>query len=328
MRATGDAPVTVSYLTPPKDYRAQLLDDVRHGFSDYRKHLPSKYFYDARGSELFEEITLLPEYYLTRAETEILAAHADNVMARVQPEEIVELGSGSSRKTLMLIEAMRNAGSGTRYVPIDISEDALRAAALELCTEYRWLGVDALVGDYLADLEKVRRHGRRLIIFLGSTIGNYAPTMRYSLLRSVAAALDPGDAFLLGVDLVKDEATMVAAYDDAAGLSAAFNLNILNVVNRELGGDIPVDAFEHVARFDRQYSCMAQSLRATRKVVANIRALDLAVTFVEGEEIHTEIACKFTRAEVEDNFTAAGIHLDEWLTDSKGQFALALGSRA
>ena len=127
MRTTGDAPVTVSYLTQPKDYRAQLLDDVRHGFSDYRKHLPSKYFYDARGSELFEEITRLPEYYLTRAETEILAAHADNVMAGVQPEEIVELGSGSSRKTLMLIEAMRNAGSGTRYVPIDISEDALRA---------------------------------------------------------------------------------------------------------------------------------------------------------------------------------------------------------
>ena len=327
MRAEGDAPVTLSRLTEPTDHRNQLLEDVRHGLTAYRKHLPSKYFYDARGSELFEEITRLPEYYLTEAEAEILSEHSDDLMARIQPDELVELGSGSSTKTLTLIDAMHRSG-GSRYVPIDISEEALRAATKELCAIYKWLEVEGLVGDYVADLDKVRRRGRRLIVFLGSTIGNYAPTLRYSLLRAVAAALDPGDSFLLGVDLVKDEPTMIAAYNDPAGVSAEFNLNILRVVNRELDGDIPLDAFEHVTRFDSQFSCMAQSLRATREVVANIRALDLAVTFHEGEEIHTEVSCKFTRDGVEEEFAATGMRLDEWLTDSAGRFALALGSHA
>jgi len=328
MREKGDAPVTVSHLTQPTDHRAQLLEDVRHGLTAYRKHLPSKYFYDARGSELFEEITRQPEYYLTESEAEILDRHSDGIMTRLQPDELVELGSGSSRKTTMLIEAMHHLGSGKRYVPIDISEEALRAAALDLCTTYKWLEVEGLVGDFVADLGKVRRRGRRLIIFLGSTIGNYPPTLRYSLLRAVSAALDAGDSFLLGVDLVKDEATMIAAYNDAAGVSAEFNLNILRVVNRELDGDIPIETFEHVTRFDRQFSCMAQSLRATREVIANIRALDLAVTFHAGEEIHTEVSCKFTREGVEGDFAAAGMHLDEWLTDSMERFALALGSHA
>ncbi len=327
MRNEGDAPVTVSRLTEPTDHRNQLLEDVRHGLTAYRKHLPSKYFYDARGSDLFEDITRLPEYYLTEAETELLAQHSDNLMARIEPDELVELGSGSSRKTRMLIDAMRRSG-GTRYVPIDISEEALRAAAKKLCASYSWLEVEGLVGDYVADLDKVRRRGRRLIVFLGSTIGNYVPTLRYSLLRAVAAALATGDSFLLGMDLVKDESTMIAAYDDAAGVSAEFNLNILRVVNRELDGDIPVDAFEHVTRFDRQFSCIAQSLRATREVVANIRALNLAVTFHVGEEIHTEVSCKFTRDGVEKDFAGAGMRLDDWFTDSAGRFALALGSHA
>ncbi|MEA2000408.1 MAG: L-histidine N(alpha)-methyltransferase [Actinomycetota bacterium] len=325
MRTIGDAPVTVSQLTPPTDHRAQLLEDVRHGFTAYRKHLPSKYFYDAKGSELFEQITTLPEYYLTRAETEILDSHADALMEHLRPDEMVELGSGSSSKTKLLIEAMHRVG-GRRYVPIDISEDALRSAAMDLCTDYTWLEVEGLVGDYVADLDKVRHRGRRLIVFLGSTIGNYVPTLRHSLLRSVTSALGPGDSFMLGVDLVKDESTMVAAYDDSAGVSAEFNLNILRVVNRELDGDIPLDAFEHVTRFDRKYSCMEQSLRATRHVVANLHALDLAVTFVEGEEIHTEVSCKFTRDGVERDFGAAGMQLDQWLTDGQALFALAVAS--
>ena len=327
MRADG-APVAISHLTTPTDYRAQLLEDVRHGLTSYRKHLPSKYFYDARGSNLFEEIARLPEYYLTRAETEILSAHSDDLMTRTQPDELVELGSGSSRKTVMLIEAMRRTGGGKRYVPIDISEDVLRAATKELGAAYDWLEIEGFVGDYVADLDKVRRRGRRLITFLGSTIGNYAPTLRYSLLRAVAAGLDPGDAFLLGIDLVKDEPTMIAAYDDAAGVSAEFNLNILQVINRELAGDIPLKAFQHVSRFDREISSMSQSLRAKREVVAKIRAIDLAVTFREGEEIHTEVACKFTRDGVEEEFASAGMGLDDWLTDSAGRFALALGSHA
>jgi len=328
MTSERDSAVTVGYLTEPQDHRDELLQDVRHGFTAYSKYLPSKYFYDAAGSKLFEQITELPEYYLTRAETEILADHAEGLMARLLPDELVELGSGSSRKTRMLIEAMYRAGPGRRYVPIDISEDALRTAAGELSSSYDWLEIEGLMGDYVADLDKVRRRGRRLIVFLGSTIGNYNPTLRYSLLRSVTAALDPGDSFLLGVDLVKDEATMIAAYDDAAGVSAEFNLNILRVVNRELDGDIPLDAFEHVTRFDRTFSCMSQSLRATREVVANIRALDLAVTVHEGEEIHTEVSCKFTREQVNHDFAAAGMRVDEWLTDSQDRFALVLGSHA
>jgi L-histidine N-alpha-methyltransferase len=327
MRSAGDAPVTVSYLTEPHDHRSELLQDVRHGLTAHDKYLPSKYFYDGYGSELFARITELPEYYLTRAETEILGRHADTLIERLRPDELIELGSGSSTKTRMLIEAMHNHGTGHRYVPVDISEDALRAAAAELCSKYLWLEIDGLVGDYVADLAGIRRRGSRLIVFFGSTIGNYEPTLRFSLLRSVAAALEPGDSFLLGVDLVKDEATMVAAYDDAAGVSAEFNLNILRVVNRELEGDIPLDAFEHVTRFDRTLSCMSQSLRATRPVVANIKALDLAVTFFAGEEIHTEVSCKFTRAQVQSDFDAAGMQVDEWLTDAAGRFAMALGSR-
>lgn len=328
MRIKGDAPVTVSHLTQPKDSRAQLLEDVHHGFTAYRKHLPSQYFYDARGSELFEEITHLPEYYLTRAEMEILENHADEIMQRVRPQEVIELGSGSSRKTQILIEAMHNVGSGNTYVPIDVSESALHDAAMALCDDYSWLKIDALVGDYMADLNKVPRHGPRLIVFLGSTIGNYVPTLRYALLRTVAAALDPDDALLLGVDLVKDEPSMIAAYSDAAGVTAEFNLNILRIINRELGADIPLEAFEHVTRFDTQFSCIASSLRAKREVTANIRALDLAVTFLEGEEIHTEVSCKFTREQVVHDFDAAGLKLDSWLTDSKHQFALALASHA
>ena len=328
MRTKGDAPVTVSHLTQPTDSRAQLLEDVHHGFTAYRKHLPSQYFYDARGSELFEEITHLPEYYLTRAEIEILEDHADEIMQRVEPHEVIELGSGSSRKTQILIEAMHDVGSGNTYVPIDVSESALNDAAMALCDDYSWLKIDALVGDYMADLNKVPRHGRRLIVFLGSTIGNYVPTLRYALLRTVASALDPGDALLLGVDLVKDEPSMIAAYSDASGITAEFNLNILRIINRELGADIPLDAFEHMTRFDTQFSCIASSLRAKRETTANIKALDLAVTFLEGEEIHTEVSCKFTREQVVHDFGAAGLKLDSWLTDSEQRFALALASHA
>lgn len=327
MRSNGPAPVRISWLTEPRDRRAQMMDEVRIGLTAYRKHLPSKYFYDARGSELFEEITRLPEYYLTSAETEILAQHADRLMGSVRPDELVELGSGSSKKTVMLIEAMYRAG-GSRYVPIDISEDALRAAAKELCSTFEWLEVDALIGDYLADLPGVRRRGVRMIAFLGSTIGNYTPTLRRSLLRSIASSITEGDRFLLGIDLVKDEETLIRAYDDSRGVSAEFNRNILHVVNRELDGDIPVAAFEHLTRFDPGTGCMVQSLRASRDVLANIRALDLAVSFDEGEEIHTEVSCKFTREVIEEEFASAGMRLDSWITDSRDYYALALGAHS
>lgn len=320
--------VSITRLTPQDNHYSSLLEDVLHGFTAYNKYLPSKYFYDARGSELFEEITHLPEYYLTRAELEILEHHVDEIVGSFRPEELIELGSGSSRKTVLLLEALRHTGSGDRYVPMDISEDALRNAADDLTSQFSSLEIEGVIGDYVADLPKLRRNGRRLIAFLGSTIGNYVPTLRYSLLRSVSEALEPGDAFLLGVDLVKDEATMVAAYDDSSGVSAEFNKNVLRVVNRDLGGDIPIEAFDHVSEFNAHSGCMEQSLITREKVVANIRALDLAVTFMPGERLQTEVSCKFTKAQVAEEFEDAGMKLDRWLTDSSHLYALAVGVKA
>lgn len=327
MSADSSASVSVSYLTEPTDAHALLRADVLQGFTADRKNLPSKYFYDARGSRLFDRITQLPEYYLTRAETEILDSVAEDLMNEVQPDELIELGSGSSTKTLLLIGAMERHG-GRRYVPIDVSEAALRGAAEQLGDRFDWLEIDALVGDYVTDLAKVRRRGRRVIMFFGSTIGNYEPAGRGTLLRSVSAALAPGDRFLLGVDLVKDEATMLAAYDDAQGVSAEFNRNILHVVNKQLGGDIPADEFEHVPSYDPSSRCIEHHLRARRDIVAYIGALDLEVTFMSGEEIKTEVSCKFTRPQVEGEFRSAGIELVGWHTDSSNRFAVAFGASA
>ena len=317
--------MSITQLTAPGDRRSEMMAEVRIGLTAYNKHLPSKYFYDARGSQLFEQITTLPEYYLTASEIEILEESADTILEVARPLEIVELGSGSSRKTTLLIEAMGRVG-GRRYAPIDISEDPLRAAAKELGAAYDWLEVEAFIGDYLTDLDKVPRPGSRRIVFLDSHVGNYTPTMRHALFRSVRAAMQPGDHFLLGVDLVKDEATMIDAYDDPAGVSAEFNKNVLAVINAELDGDIPLGAFEHRTRFDSETGCMSQSLRATRPVTANIRAIDLAVTFEQGEEIHTEVSCKFDEGRIRDEFLAAGMELKHWLTDSRDYYALALGA--
>lgn len=319
---------SITRLTPKTDHHSDLLQDVLHGFTAYSKYLPSKYFYDTRGSELFEEITELPEYYLTRAEIEILERHGRDIFDAVRPDEMVELGSGTSRKTLLLLDAMRTVGSGNRYVPIEISEDTLSEAADALADRYDWLEVEGIVGDYVADLPKLRRKGRRLIAFLGSTIGNYVPTLRYSLLRSVAEAMEPGDAFVLGVDLVKDEDIMTHAYDDSEGLSAAFNKNILHVVNRELGGDLPVDSFEHVSSFNPISGCMEQSLVTSKRILANIRALDLAVTFMPGERIHTEVSCKFSRDQIAEEFSDSGMTLVDWMTDEAGLFGLAVARRS
>jgi L-histidine Nalpha-methyltransferase len=317
--------VTVSRLTEPRDRRTQMMEEVRIGLTAFRKHLPSKYFYDGRGSELFEAITRLPEYYLTSAEMEIIGDNAESLMDRARPDELVELGSGSSAKTVALLGAMRLHG-GSRYVPIDISEDALRSAAKELCATYPWLEVEALIGDYLMDFAKVRRRGRRLIALLGSTVGNYTQTLRRSLFRSIASSMRNGDHFVLGIDLAKDEETMTRAYNDEAGISAEFNRNILHVINRELDGDIPVAAFSHMSRFDRRSSCMVQSLRAEEDILADVRAIDLAVSFEQGEEIHTEVSCKFTRAQVESELAAVGMRLETWMTDSRNYFAVAVAA--
>lgn len=326
----GPSRIRISDLSPPRALRDELAEDVRAGLTSARKSLPPKYFYDARGSALFEEITRLPEYYLTRAETEILEAHADAIVAGAAPEELVELGSGSSRKTRLLLEAMHRRAPTLppRYVPLDVSHDALHEAAAELAGDYPWLEVEAVVGDFQRDLASLPRRGRRLIAFLGSTVGNLERDERCLFLTRVARLLAPGDRFLLGVDLAKDVAALKSAYNDAAGLTAAFNRNVLAVLNRELGSDLPLDAFQHVARYDRERACIDLFLKATREVVATFPELDLTVRFAPGEELHTEVSCKFTRPQVAQELGSTGLALERWLTDRESRFALALAAPA
>ena len=327
MRSEGDAPVTVRHLSSPADQGAELAADALNGLTASPKHLPSKWFYDSRGSRLFEDITRLPEYYLTRAETTILELYADDIVATVQPAEIVELGSGYSVKTKLLIDAMHRCGSGTRYVPIDISENALWEAARHLCTYYPWLAIDGLVGDYFADLHRVPRHGRRLVTFLGSTVGNFEEAERKDFLGAIATMLERGDGFLIGLDLVKSEERLLAAYDDAAGVTAEFNRNMLHVVNRELGADFEPDAFDYVAVWNAERACVEMGLRASRPMRVAIHRLDLVVEFAEGEMLHNEVSCKFTRATARDELEGAGLTLDGWFTDPRERFALALARR-
>jgi L-histidine N-alpha-methyltransferase len=321
---TAQRTLSITRLSPQTDRRSQLADDVRAGLGAMPKSLPPKYFYDARGSELFEEITRLPEYYLTRAESEILESITDGLVGSLRPTELVELGSGSSRKTRLLLEAMHRHQGGRRYAPMDVSEDALEGAAAALSSIYPWLEFDGFVGDFSADLRRVPRRGRRLLAFLGSTIGNLTPSERSGLFGGVAAALRPGDRFLLGVDLVKDPAVLLAAYDDAAGVTAEFNRNLLRVLNRELGAAIPLDAFEHVAVYDAGLERIEMHLRALRALTVRFPTMDLRVEFAEGEELRTEISSKFTRPGVERELAAAGLQLESWHQDSASRFACAV----
>jgi L-histidine N-alpha-methyltransferase len=321
------APVlgSMTRLSPRAGWREQLADDVRTGLVATPRQLPPKYFYDARGSELFEQITRLPEYYLTRAESEILESVTDPLIARARPGELVELGSGSSRKTRLLLEAMHRHRSGRRYAPVDVSEDALAGAAAALTADYPWLEFEGSVGDFTADLRLLpRRGGRRLLAFLGSTIGNLDLPERAALLRAVALALASGDRFLLGVDLVKDPAELEAAYDDAAGITAAFNRNMLHVLNAELGARIPVEAFEHVAVYNRELARVEMWLRAGRPLTLRFPTLELEVRFEAGEALRTEISCKFTRPVVERELAAAGLALESWHEDGGHRFACAV----
>jgi L-histidine N-alpha-methyltransferase len=310
-------------LGAPEEFHEQLARDVRRGLEQRPRSIPPKYFYDARGSELFERITTLPEYYLTRAETSILERVADEIVGDARPEEIVEIGSGSSKKTQLLLGALRAHG-GRRFVPIDVSEDALRAAGERLLARYPWLELALVVGDFERDLARVPRSGRRLVAFLGSTFGNFETEERVPFLRSVRAMLESDDRFLLGVDLVKSRARLNAAYDDSQGVTAEFNKNVLHVLNRELGGDLPVDHFQHRAFYDVPRERIEMRLVARRKIRARLEALDLELFLQAGEELHTEISCKFRRETVEECLRGADLALERWITDDAGDFALAV----
>jgi L-histidine Nalpha-methyltransferase len=316
--------VTVDVHLEPDDTTRALESDVRAGLGATPKTLPPKWFYDDRGSELFDEITRLPEYYPTRTERSILVEHASDVAELTKADTLVELGSGTSEKTRLLLDALRDAGTLERFVPFDVSEQTLRDAAAGVAREYEGVRVHAVVGDFEHHLGDLPDGGTRLVAFLGSTIGNLAPTPRAQFLADLAATLAPGDALLLGTDLVKDVDRLVAAYDDAAGVTAAFNRNVLAVLDRELDADFDPDTFDHVAVWNADAEWIEMRLRSQRAQTVHVRTLGLDIEFAEGEELRTEISAKFRRDRVEQELAAAGFHLTEWWTDPADDFALSL----
>ncbi|HET7443996.1 MAG TPA: L-histidine N(alpha)-methyltransferase [Solirubrobacterales bacterium] len=308
------------------DAAAEMARDVREGLTASPKELSPKYFYDERGSQLFEQITELDEYYPTRAEREILAERSPEILATAgTPGTLVELGSGSASKTRHLLDAMRDAGSLRTYVPVDISEEITQETARVLVDEYPGLDVRGLVCDFENDLERIHDDGHpRLFAFLGGTIGNLYPGERREFLTRIAALFGPGDHLLLGTDLVKETARLDAAYDDAAGVTAEFNRNVLHVLNRELDADFDLDAFEHVARYDAREERMDIRLRSLAEQSVLLAGLDLTVEFAAGEEMRTEISAKFTRERLECVYTESGLQMSGWFTDAAGDYALSL----
>ncbi|MFF1868998.1 L-histidine N(alpha)-methyltransferase [Kitasatospora herbaricolor] len=317
-------PFDLTRLLPADHFSQALRHDVQHGLTSEPKWLPPKWFYDARGSDLFEEITRLPEYYPTRAERAILTERAGEIAAASKARTLVELGSGSSEKTRLLLDALHELGTLETYVPVDVSESALTAAGQALAEEYPELRVRAVLSDFTAGPGLPPDGGPRLVAFLGGTLGNLLPAERAEFLTTLRGMVDHGDSLLLGTDLVKDPAVLVAAYDDSAGVTAEFNKNVLNVLNRELAADFDPAAFEHVALWDAEQEWIEMRLRSLRTQTVKIPALDLPVHFEAGEELRTEVSAKFRRERVADELAAAGFRLSRWWTDEARRFGLSL----
>ena len=311
-----------------EDLRRALADDARAGLSATPKDLPSKWFYDERGCRLFDAITRLPEYYPTRRERAILSARASAVARLTGADTVVELGAGTAEKTRLLLDALAGAGRLRRFVPFDVSEPTVVATGAAVAAEYPGVEVHAVVGDLERHVDVLPDGDHRLFAFLGGTIGNLPPARRSCFLSQLRAAAAPGEALLLGADLVKDVARLEAAYDDDAGVTAEFNRNVLRVLNRELGADFDPARFEHVARFDATHEWMEMHLRSTADHVATVEALGLRVPFASGEEMRTETSAKFRREGMEAELGAAGFELARWWTDPAGDFALSLSVAA
>jgi len=310
------------------DSAAQALRrDVREGLTRTPKSLPPKWFYDSVGSDLFDQITRLPEYYPTRAEAQILRARSAEIAEASGADTLVELGSGTSEKTRLLLDALHGTGSLRRFIPFDVDAGVLNAAGSAIQREYPGVEIDAVCGDFEEHLGKIPRVGRRLVIFLGSTIGNLTPGPRTDFLFALSDTLAPGDSLLLGTDLVKDVDRLVRAYDDSAGVTAQFNRNVLAVVNRELDADFDLDAFEHVARWNADEERIEMWLRTTSPQRVRIAALDLTVDFAAGEKMLTEVSCKFRPDGVAAELAAAGLRRTHWWTDAAGDFGLSLSAK-
>jgi L-histidine Nalpha-methyltransferase len=324
LRATEAERITVDLRLPPGGERT-LREDVLDGLTKPFKEIPPKHFYDARGSELFEQICEQPEYYPTRTERAILETRADRIAKVTGASELVELGAGYATKTRILLDAL----DVERFVPVDVSETVVREVARQLVDEYDGLEVHGLVGDFERHLIHLPEpSGTRMVAFLGGTIGNFPPGSRRRFLRTIARTLGDDGWLLLGTDLVKDPHLLEAAYDDAAGVTAEFNLNVLHVMNRELGSDFDPDGFEHVAFWDAEREWIEMRLRSRRRQTVRFPDLDLTVHFAQREELRTEISAKFTPQRLQGDFAAAGLELVDWLTDDDELFALSLARPA
>ncbi|MEJ7584993.1 MAG: L-histidine N(alpha)-methyltransferase [Acidimicrobiales bacterium] len=306
------------------DLTAALRADVLAGLTSAPKELPPKWFYDDRGSDLFDQITRLSEYYPTSCEREILHREAGTVADRSQADTLVELGSGTSEKTLALLDAFVARGRLRRFVPLDVNESFLRASAGTIAQRYPAVAVHGVVGDFEHHLDRIPTGGRRLTAFLGGTVGNLNPAERKRFFADLVDQMVPGDGLLLGTDLVKDPARLVRAYDDAAGVTAEFNRNVLSVVNRELGADFDLHRFEHVARWDATEEWIEMRLRSTASQSVRVEELGLTVTFAEGEEMRTEVSAKFRREGVVNELAGVGLSMTDWWTDAAGDFAVSL----
>ncbi len=321
--------VTVDVQLLPGDLHAALLRDARVGLGATPKSMPPVWFYDDRGSALYEDITRLPEYYPFRTEATLLRRAAGEIAEAAKARVLVELGSGTSEKTRLLLGAMASASAGLDgYVPFDVAEATLRGAAEAIATDVG-IGVHAVVGDFHEHLDGIPELGEpRLVAFLGSTIGNFAPAQRRDFLTELRAVLDASDRFLLATDLVKDTGRLVAAYDDARGVTAEFNRNLLHVLNRELDADFAPERFAHVAAWDPDEQWIEMRLRATEAMSVRLAAIGMTVEFAAGEEMRTEISAKFTPERVRSELAAAGLEVTGIWTDPDGDYLLTLARPA
>ncbi|NKY88643.1 L-histidine N(alpha)-methyltransferase [Nocardia veterana] len=318
---------TVDIHLTDDDLAAALRSDARAGLTSTPKSLPPKWFYDARGSELFEAITELPEYYPTRTERSLLERVVGDIARTAQAEVLVELGAGSAAKTRLLLSALLAEGPLKTYVPQDVSVSALRGAAEQVSVEFPNLAVHGVVSDFTDTLHNLPRGGRRMIAFLGGTIGNLIPAERAEFLGSIQQVLEPGEQLLLGAGLVTDPAVLVPAYDDAAGVTAEFNRNVLHVLNSRLHADFDPDAFTHIARWDAENEWIEMRLAATRAMTVRVADLDLVVDFAEGEQMRTEISAKFRVDGLGRELDRAGFATEQVWTDPDDRFALVLAER-
>jgi L-histidine Nalpha-methyltransferase len=326
-RTTTPTGIPIEVLLGPGDWAQRLRRDAVIGLRSTPKELPPTWLYDDVGSELFEEITRLPEYYPTRTEGAILAAHADDIARISAADTLVELGAGTSEKTRLLLDALAGTGRLQRFVPFDVAGPTLVATVEAVAEEYPDIEVRGVVGDFREHIGALPTDGRRMIAFLGGTIGNLRPRERAALLSTLAATMRPGDSLLLGTDLVKDIDRLIAAYDDAAGVTAAFDKNVLVVLNRELGADFDVAQFDHVAAWDHDAEWIEMRLRARRWQVVHVPGLGLTLEIDEGEHLRTEISAKFRPDGVRRELATAGLDVAEMWTDPAGDFAVTLAVR-